>query len=75
MSDPTPVKLSETCWCGTDVTVEGVTWEQARRYVTSWRKSHRHRDAREADHVGFSAGGYARETGQPTLTASPWGAK
>lgn len=74
VSDPTPIKLSETCWCGTDVTVEGVTWEQASGYVVDWRATHQHREAREEQHVGFAAAGFAHERGQPAAIARPWGA-
>lgn len=66
------VKLSETCWCGTCVTVEGVTWDQARKHVKDWRVGHQHREVRETDHVGFAAAGFARETGQPAAKARPW---
>lgn len=72
MSDPTPVKLSETCWCGTDVTVEGVTWEQARRYVVAWRAEHRHRQDRQVDSTGVASAGFAREVGQPAMSSSHW---
>lgn len=73
MSDPSPVKVSETCWCGTEVTVEGVSWAEAADYVTGWRDGHRHRDVREAEHVGFAAVGFADGHGQPASKARPWG--
>jgi hypothetical protein len=74
VSDPPVVKLSETCWCGTQVAVEGVDWGEAQAHVTSWRAEHRHRELREADHVGFAAAGFARESGQPAAKARPWAA-
>lgn len=73
--DSTPVKLSETCWCGTQVTIEGVTWDEAADYVTSWRNGHRHRPGREVDSAGVASAGFARETGQPALSSSHWAAK
>lgn len=71
MSDSTPVKVSEVCWCGTEVTVEGVTWDEAADYVTCWRIGHRHREDRERTHLGFAAAGYAHNSGQPAARARP----
>lgn len=70
MSD---VKVSETCWCGTQTSVEGVTWEQARRHVVAWRNEHRHREQREERHLGFAATGYSQELGWPSLNRQPVG--